>query len=404
MDALDIMTNLDSVLPHFQAIFSADGHTVIGYEVIGRVETQKNIESLSSFFGDDSVPDEYKREVDDIITAKALDMVTSTGEEYLLFLHRDATLLLHDADNQFLSSLLHYEEQGLKLSNIVLEITEHDFQGDLDQLNHLLRYYRTYGIKLALNKVGAGRSNLERISLLNPDILKISLKQLGQNSQFQAHQDILYSLSLLARRIGATLLYEDIDAFYQLQYAWRNGGRYYQGNYLKESLSHFLAVDVLKDRLRGECHDFILHEKRHLQRVYDVTNHLQAYIEQILLKHPQGKDLNKWLLQCANEIGNYGFRLYICDEDGFQQCGNVMRKSGNWAIYPEYHQKNWSWRPYFLENIMKLRTDKKGRLSDAYADIETGETIRTFSFPIEDNRYLFIDLTYEFLFEQDIMR
>jgi hypothetical protein len=32
-----------------------------------------------------------------------------------------------------------------------------------------------------------------------------------------------------------------------------------------------------------------------------------------------------------------------------------------------------------------------------YADIETGEMVRTFSFPIDDDNFLFIDLSYEYL-------
>ncbi|MFH4233543.1 hypothetical protein WAJ75_21320, partial [Acinetobacter baumannii] len=89
---------------------------------------------------------------------------------------------------------------------------------------------------------------------LAPDILKVDLTNLRQTALLQSYQDILYSLSLLARRIGATLLYEEIDAFYQLQYAWKNGGRYYQGNYLKECLPDFIETNVLKERLGNECH------------------------------------------------------------------------------------------------------------------------------------------------------
>jgi hypothetical protein len=63
--------------------------------------------------------------------------------------------------------------------------------------------------------------------------------------------------------------------------------------------------------------------------------------------------------------------------------------------------KNWSWRPYFLENIIKMRNERKGILSDLYSDIETGETIRTFSFPISSIDYLFIDISYQYLFEHE---
>ena len=71
------------------------------------------------------------------------------------------------------------------------------------------------------------------------------------------------------------------------------------------------------------------------------------------------------------------------------------------VMQPEYCEKNWSWRPYFLENIFKMRSDKKGILSDLYRDIETGETIRTFSYPLNSEEYLFIDLSYEFLFQYE---
>ncbi|WP_028398836.1 EAL domain-containing protein [Ectobacillus panaciterrae] len=403
VDALDVMTNLDRVLPYYQAIFSADEHTIIGYEVVGRMETEQGVQSLGSFFQDDSVPDEYRLEADNTVTEKALQKVLETDQSFLLFLHRDARLLMNDTDDTFLNLLLSYEKKGLKLQNIVLEITEHELKDNVDQLNHLLVYYRTYGIQFAMNKLGAGMSNLERISLLSPDVLKINLINLRQTALLQTYQDILYSLSLLARRIGATLLYEDIDAFYQLQYAWRNGGRYYQGNYLKEPLPEMLPADLLKERLRKECHEFIVNEKRKLQHLYNLTEKIQTYIESVITKHRKTEDLNKWLFACSQEVADCSFRLYVCDEDGFQQCGNVMKQNGKWELLPDYYMKNWSWRPYFLANIMQMRLDKKGKLSDLYADIETGEMIRTFSFPIDDHQYLFIDLTYDFLFEQDAL-
>ncbi|GAA3322833.1 hypothetical protein GCM10020331_044280 [Ectobacillus funiculus] len=50
VDALDVMSNLDQVLPYYQAIFSADEHTVIGYEAVGRIQTEQGIQGLASFF------------------------------------------------------------------------------------------------------------------------------------------------------------------------------------------------------------------------------------------------------------------------------------------------------------------------------------------------------------------
>jgi EAL domain-containing protein (putative c-di-GMP-specific phosphodiesterase class I) len=401
VDALDVMANLDRVIPHYQAIFSADEHTVIGYEVVGRIETEEGALSLGPFFQDDSVPDEYRLEVDNIILEKALQKMIGTDQSFLLFVHRNANILKNDESETFLTLLLDYQKKGLKLENIVLEITEQEFKGNIEHLNHLLVYHRTYGIQLAINRIGKGASNLERIGLLAPDILKVDLKNLRQTTLMQSYQDVLYSISLLARRIGATLLYEDIDAFYQFQYAWRNGGRYYQGNYLTASLPGLLAPDVLKDRLRKECHEFIVYEKGKLQKIYQLTEQLRNKLAVLVTKYKKQEDMNKFLLAIKNEFSQMSFRMYICDEDGFQQSANLVKKNGSWELEPQYMLKNWSWRPYFLANIMQMRFEKKGRLSDLYADIETGEMIRTFSFPLDEEHYLFIDLSYEFLYEQD---
>ena len=81
-----------------------------------------------------------------------------------------------------------------------------------------------------------------------------------------------------------------------------------------------------------------------------------------------------------------------------------MRVNGEWNVQTEAVNKNWSWRPYFLKNIIKMKNDQKGIFSDVYSDIDTGEMTRTFSIPLEDNEYLFIDITYDYLFKYNIFR
>lgn len=71
MDALDIITNLDNVIPFFQPIFSADEHRVIGYEVLGRYNHHGKYESLGNFFNDTNIPEEYRIEVDRTVLTKA---------------------------------------------------------------------------------------------------------------------------------------------------------------------------------------------------------------------------------------------------------------------------------------------------------------------------------------------
>lgn len=401
MDALDILTDLDNVIPFFQPIFSADEHRVIGYEILGRYKGKIEIESLGPFFLDDQIPDEYRLEVDNTVLIKALNMAVDLEKDVLLFINRDADILMHDHGEQFLQILLQYEKKGIALNRIVLEIVERNYKGEFDHLDHLLNYYRTFGMKVAIDKVANDSSHLDRIGELAPDIIKVDLQALRSTNTGSAFQDVLYSLSLLARKIGATLLFENIEMVFQLQFAWKNGGRYYQGFYLCKPCDHFVDRDMLKERLRNECHTFIVSEKKKLETLYAIAENFQAKIQEYLSKYRKISDYEELLKALSKHMNHIAFRMYICDEDGFQKTPNFFFDNDQWQIQNESLHKNWSWRPYFLENIIKMRNERKGILSDLYIDIETGETIRTFSYPVSANDYLFIDLSYSFLYRYE---
>ncbi|MTH53104.1 EAL domain-containing protein [Bacillus mangrovi] len=404
MDALDILTNKEAVVPYFQPIFNADEQVIAGYEVLGRFHDHGEVISLGPFFEDSSVPDEYKIEIDERITESALEYALNEQQQPMLFINRDADLLMLDQGEGLLSLLLDYKERGLDLKRIAVEITEHRFTGDFERLQHMILYYRTYGIKIAAAGIGRESSNLGRIGRMSPDILKISLQPLKMSADTAAYNDVLYSISLLARKIGAAILFEDIEANFQLQYAWRNSGRYYQGFYLAKSAPGFIEKNLQKEKLSSEFHQFIVHEKRKLETFYELSEQFYKRIHHLA---------EKWIKLCgtqdelverlAKELTDCSFRIYICDADGFQTTGNVYREKDSWVIQEQYKHKNWSWRPYFLENLMKMRIGRRGFFSDLYSDIETGETIRTYSYPLSDGHYLFIDLSYQYLYEQNGM-
>ncbi|MDR6998085.1 EAL-associated domain-containing protein [Neobacillus niacini] len=400
MDALDILADLENVIPFFQPIFSADEQSVIAYEVLGRYRSEGNIISLGPFFQDDQIPDEYKYEVDQIVVNKALEKALSLDEHVKIFLNRNADLLMYGHGEPFLQELLEFEKKGIRMNRIVLEISEQNYTGDFDQLDHLLQYYRTYGIQIAIARIDSSKNYFQRIGEMEPDILKVNLEVLKSTATGTNFNDVLFTLSLLARKIGATLLFENIEMSYQLQFAWKNGGRYYQGYYLHPPGADFISGDLLKERLKEKFHDFISYEKRKLEAIYTTAEFFQIKVQEIVIKNRKTsyEDLFQSLIK---EMDHIAFRMYVCDEDGFQKSVNFFKENKDWKTQAEYLNKNWSWRPYFLENIIKMRNERKGILSDLYSDIETGESIRTFSFPMNGEEYLFIDISYQYLFEHE---
>lgn len=399
MDALDIITDLENAIPFFQPIFSADEHRVIGYEVFGRYKKGDQYVSLGSFFSDVNIPEEYRLEVDNAILIKALEQALNLDKDIHLFINRDADLLLHGDGEQLLEILLDYQEKGMDVERIVIEVNDRNNQSDIDHLVYLLNYYRTYGIKIALDNFENDGGKLDLIGQVSPHIIKVGLHALRSINVAPGFQEVTYSLSMLARKIGASLLFENIETIYQFQYAWKNGGRFYQGFYLRKPAESFVNRDILKEQLRDECHSFIQGEKHKLEALYRLTEEFQTKISELLHKHRKIDSYEELLKVLSKDLDYSAFRLYICDEDGFQKSPNILKSQAQWKLQNEYLQKNWSWRPYFLENIIKMRNEKRGILSDLYNDIETGENIRTYSYPLNTGHYLFIDLSYNFLFQ-----
>lgn len=223
------------------------------------------------------------------------------------------------------------------------------------------------------------------------------MSSLRSNNGGPAYLDVLHSLSILARKIGAAILFENIETPYQLQFAWKNGGRFYQGFYLKRPDHGLVDKEILKDKLKGEIHGFILSEKKRLQSFYDLRLELNSRFQELISKYKKEQNPSVLLMALGDRMDGIAFRMYVCDEDGFQLSPNLYKAGNEWLLQPEYENKNWSWRPYFLENIIQMRGGKKGILSDRYSDIETGEVIRTFSLPLNEKEFLFVDLSASFL-------
>lgn len=402
MDALDILTDLDNVIPFFQPIFNADEHRITGYEILGRYKSGKDSVSLGPFFQDENIPEEYRIEVDNTVLAKALEIASLPGnEDVLWFVNRNAELLMLDNGEQFLQLILKYKNKGLRPDQIVIEISDRKYGNDHGHIEHLLSYYKSFGIKVAIDKVGNDSGQLDRIAGLEPDILKIDMSSLMSNTSGSAYLDVLHSLSILARKIGANLLFENIETTYQLQFAWKNGGRFYQGFYLRKPEDTLINKDILKEKIKTEIHGFILSEKKRLQSFFDLRSELNSKFLEMISRNKKVQNNSELLIALGKSLDGIAFRMYICDEDGFQLSPNLIKGRGQWLLQPEYLDKNWSWRPYFLENIIRMRTGKKGILSDRYSDIETGEVIRTFSLPLNEKEFLFVDLSAAYLYEKE---
>ncbi|MGI2328962.1 EAL-associated domain-containing protein [Planococcus sp. YIM B11945] len=400
MDPLDILENLHKVQPVFQPVISAVKHTIIGYELLGRYHFEDEWISLGDFFHDTDVPDEYKIEVDHYILQLAIEKMLEEENKCTLFINRNAKQLLVNSGEDFLQTLKGFEKKGFAMTRIVLEITEHDFDEDFEVLEHLLMYYKTYGIQVAVDNVGAKSSNIDRIRQLRPHILKIDAGIFRKHSP-DVFQDIISSLAVLARRIGAKLAYENIEDNHQLYFAWKHGGHYYQGFYLAKPDFNFLTTDALSVDMGEKVKDFVQREKARIEARFAFILSCEEKVKKLLPQWHGPDQADAFIKAVKDSFHKESFRLYICDSNGQQVSSNFRKRHTIWEVEGSQKGSHWAFRPYFLENMMHMKTWHQGILSETYSDIETGEMVRTFSYPLSNQFFLFVDISYSYIFEND---
>jgi EAL domain-containing protein (putative c-di-GMP-specific phosphodiesterase class I) len=380
---------------HYQPIISSDEIEVIGFKI----------------FATDS-SDNLNREYINISTlnesnylelfSQILIETKDTSQNKLIFLKIDPNIYINELGDKLLEIILYHQEQGFNISNIVMEFPEHEFEGDIESLYYLTKYYRTYGIKIALLGVCQEKSNLDRVRYLSPNIMKIDLGNFKVQYSSNFSLGFLKSLSMLSSKIGATLLYDNIESDLQLYYAWTNNGRYYQGNFISGIQSQ-ISILATFSHIKDEFQDFVIREMKKLDTLFNLQKKLNSIIKIELNKVSNNVEYNVILESLAKTFTDMSIRLYIVDDLGYQKSYNYYKVEGKWEAQPEFAGRNWGWRPYFLRNILQMKYDSSGTLSDVYTDVETHQMLRTFSYPINKNHFLFIDLDPSFLYEEDVL-
>ncbi|WP_054637014.1 EAL-associated domain-containing protein [Thalassobacillus sp. C254] len=119
----------------------------------------------------------------------------------------------------------------------------------------------------------------------------------------------------------------------------------------------------IKKALKKDFHHFLDFERKKIKAQLTLSEKLNIRLQEALHDLKDQKDYDHIAQVVAKRLDDLCFRVYICNEDGFQQSGNAVKVEGTWEYHPEDKSKNWSWRPYFLENIIRMNYEGRGFLS-----------------------------------------
>jgi EAL domain-containing protein (putative c-di-GMP-specific phosphodiesterase class I) len=232
------------VTTHFQPIFSARQKAVVGVEALARGVRADGALVPPQHLFKMAADEGLSVVVEGLCRASAVDAFAALEArpgELLLFLNLD---LVGQPEPEALPDDLERlaARGGLAPASVAVELLEARLD-DVARFAALAAALRARGFLVVLDDVGAGHSNLDRIPLFRPDVIKIDRSLITGVDGDYYKQETLKSLVGLSRRIGALVVAEGIETEGEAITALELGADLLQGFYL----SRPKAVAALRD-------------------------------------------------------------------------------------------------------------------------------------------------------------
>ncbi len=106
------------------------------------------------------------------------------------------------------------EKAGLRMDQLVFEVTESEQIADVSHLTRVFDYYRAKGCRVALDDLGSGFSSLNKLVQLRPDVVKLD-KQLVQGLPEPVNCAVVAAIVQMVHSYGGVVLAECIETYEQ---------------------------------------------------------------------------------------------------------------------------------------------------------------------------------------------
>jgi diguanylate cyclase (GGDEF)-like protein len=103
------------------------------------------------------------------------------------------------------------------LTEVIIELTEHEVYPGDSLLAHSLAALRERGARIAIDDAGAGYAGLKQVMWVRPDIVKLDLELTRSIRSDPVRMALVESLVRFARRVGATVCAEGIESFEDIE-------------------------------------------------------------------------------------------------------------------------------------------------------------------------------------------
>lgn len=221
----------------FQPIVSLKTGEIVSFEALSRITLESctlNIEELFKIAN--TLEQSWK--LDQLCRKCAIKASQQMPLGKKLFINVDANILL---DSDFVQGFTkeYLKKYHLDSNNIVFELSETTSIEDKHLFKQAVRHYRSQGFEIAIDDVGSGYSNLNRINHTQPEYIKLD-KELIQDIHLNKDKRTMVEVMVnYCKAMHYKLIVEGIETKEELECLIQLGIEYGQGYYLKKPVDNF---------------------------------------------------------------------------------------------------------------------------------------------------------------------
>ncbi|WP_291328511.1 EAL domain-containing protein [Desulfovibrio sp. UCD-KL4C] len=367
----------------FQPIISMSRKSVLGYEALTRglnPYTEQVISPINLF-----------AMCNDVATLTKLDRacrrnafktfapISRKNRSLILSVNIDAAVLGKNTQSLGITGEM-VKEFDIPFSNVVIEIIESK-AGSEEVLYNFTENCRKIGFLIALDDIGTGHSNLDRIPALKPDIIKIDRSLIKDIDSKFHNLEVTRSLINLAERTGTLPLAEGIETTQEALTLMQMGIDVFQGFYFGKPMcaenvqkDHTAPIKALSSRFKIHTMERLAVKKRLENSYKKLAKELKTLISSTPTESPDAI-LTSFIdenssIECA----------YILDANGKQisqtSCNPFRLRENRRLIYqPAPKGADHSLKEYYLT----IKSGEKWHTTTPYISLASGNTCITIS-------------------------
>ena len=296
----------------------------------------------------------------------------------LLFMNLDSEIFRPEVigSNHLINAVREY---GIPPEKIIIEILENRAE-NLDSLKQFVDTYRSHGFLIAIDDIGSEYSNLNRISIIKPDVIKLDRFLVSGINNSHHKKAVVNSLVELGQRIGALIVGEGIERQEEAFTLMELGVDLFQGFHYCRPMEPSrvcteetaTAVEIRMNELRRHSRERVKARQEYLQQISQTTRNLRERMSVI----PESE--KKSILEKALQDNSSIIAAYTLDSNGIQTSptvGKEKRENRQGLFSPAREGTDQSLKPYYLN----LQYSTELYISEPYISLADGRVCRTCS-------------------------